>query len=153
MGKNKDLRRKQLDVFFEGLKVLNLSRPKKGWVKEVREALGMSMSDLASRIGSIKQRVDRIEKDELSGKTTLATLQKTANAMSCDFVYFFVPKTSIEDTIDLQAQKIAEGIFHDVHNSMKLEDQALSIEAQKKAVETLKKKILSESFSKIWRYS
>lgn len=151
MGKDKRLRRKQLDGFFVGLKALNLSRPKKGWVREVREALGMSMQDLASRMGAIKQLVDQIEKNELTGKVTLTSLQKTADAMNCDFVYFLVPRTNLEATIDFQAQKIAEEILSDVNNTMKLENQALSIKAQKEAVEKLKKKILLDNFNTIWK--
>lgn len=151
VARNKVLRRKQLDSFFKGLKSFSLLRPQKGWIKEVREALGMSMPDLASRMGTIKQRISRIEKDELTGKVTIASIEKAAHAMDCDFVYFLVPRTSLEKTIDLQAHKVAEEMINDINNSMKLEDQSLSAKNKKDAVETLKKKILSENFNTIWR--
>ena len=92
MGKNNKLRREQLDRFFEELKKVNLKRPKQGWLKEVRQALGMSMQDLALRLGTIKQRIQRMEKDELPGKVTMDSMQKAAEAMNCEFVYFIVQK-------------------------------------------------------------
>jgi predicted DNA-binding mobile mystery protein A len=88
MKKNSRLRRAQLDRSFIELKTLNLRTPKKGWLKEIRESLGMSMKDLAERLGTIKQRIERIEKDEVASKVTLETMKKTAEAMNCDFVYF-----------------------------------------------------------------
>ncbi len=48
----------------------------------MRQALGMTMQDLGERLGVIKQRVERIEKDEVSGKVTLQTMQETARSFA-----------------------------------------------------------------------
>lgn len=151
MMKNKNLRRNQLDRFYEDLKSLNLRSPKLGWVKEVRESLGMSMQDLADRLGTIKQRVEKIEKDEVAAKTTLETMKKTAEAMGCEFIYFVVPKTSLEETLRGQALKSAKKILTQVDKTMTLEDQKTSGKSQKQLVENLAQEMLLKEDRKIWR--
>jgi len=56
-------------------------RPPKGWVKAIREALGMSTEQLATRTGVTKPRVYEIEKAEVSGSITLNSLKRAAHAL------------------------------------------------------------------------
>ncbi len=151
MKNNIILRRSQLDRFFEQLKQVNLAKPKQGWVKEIRESLGMSMQDLGSRLGVIKQRVERIEKDELSKKVTLETMHKAAEAMDCRFVYFLVPNSSLDQAVKDQAQKVAEEMSKMVEKTMRLEDQGASEKGRKQGIEMIKNKLLSENYKKLWR--
>lgn len=151
MKKNRRLRRAQLDRFFTQLKTLNLRTPKKGWIKEVRESLGMSMKDLADRLGTIKQRIERIEKDEVASKVTLETMKKTAEAMNCDFIYFVVPKNSLEETLKDQGLKAAQKILKQVGKTMALEAQSTSTLSQKKLIENLAQEMLLNEDRKIWK--
>ena len=151
MKKNKGLRREQLDRFYEDLKRLNLRPPKLGWVKEIRESLGMSMQDLAIRLGTIKQRIEKIEKDEVAAKTTLETMKKVAEALDCDFVYFLVPKTSLEQTLKTQAYRSAQKIIKQVETTMELEKQETSSRSQKQLIERLAYEMLLKEDRKIWR--
>ena len=151
MKKNLNLRRSQLDHFFEQLKQVNLAKPKQGWVKEIRESLGMSMQDLGSRLGVIKQRIERIEKDELSKKVTLETMHKAAEAMDCQFVYFLVPNSNLDQAIQDQARQVAEDMSRMVEKTMRLEDQGSTEKARKQRVELIKNKLLSENYKKLWR--
>ncbi len=151
MKKNSGLRRSQLDRSFMDLKTLNLRTPKKGWLKEVRESLGMSMKDLAERLGTIKQRIERIEKDEVAAKVTLETMRKTAAAMNCDFIYFVVPKNSLEETLKDQALRTAQKILKQVGKTMALEAQGTSNLSQKKMIENLAQEMLSKVDRKIWK--
>lgn len=151
MKKNKGLRRSQLDRQFGQLSGLNLTRPKRGWIKEIREALGMSMQDLGSRLGVIKQRVERIEKDELDDKVTIETIKKTAAAMDCEFVYFLIPKHSLESTLKKQALKAAEAISKQVGTTMELESQGTSSKARRDLIERLAQEMLMKEDRKIWR--
>lgn len=152
-SKTKKLRRNQLDRFFKENPRIFLSKaPKEGWVKEVRQALGMTMQDLGERLGVIKQRIDRIEKDEAAGKVTLKTLQETAEALNCEMVYFFVPKrqglqATLEDQARLAAQKIVKATEH----SMSLEKQDTSRDAQRELVEELAQEMIVNEDRKIWR--
>ncbi len=151
MKNTKGLRRMQLDRFFEGLVGLKTKVPSAGWVKEIREALGMSMQDLASRLGVIKQRIERIEKDEVTGKLTLETMHKTAEGLNCEFVYFLVPKISLEEALKKQALTAARAITKDVENTMKLESQGTSTKAQKQLIEKLAQEMLSNQDRRIWK--
>ena len=151
MAKNSELRRRQLDRTFTKVKELNLERPKKGWVKEVRNALGMSMEDLGKRLGVIKQRIQTIEKSEVEGKITLESLRKAAKAMNCNLVYFIVPKASLEDTVENQAESIARGILANVDKTMALENQSIDSVEQERSIAQLKNKILTENFNKLWK--
>lgn len=151
MKKNRRLRRAQLDRFFTQLKTLNLRTPKKGWIKEVRESLGMSMKDLADRLGTIKQRIERIEKDEVASKVSLETMKKTAEAMNCDFIYFVVPKNSLEETLKDQGLKAAQKILKQVGKTMALEAQSTSTLSQKKLIENLAQEMLLNEDRKIWK--
>lgn len=151
MKKNSRVRRDQLDRSFVPLKTLNLKTPKQGWLKEIRESLGMSMKDLAERLGTIKQRIERIEKDEVTSKVTLGTMKKTAEAMNCDFVYFILPKESLEETLKGQSLKAAQKILKQVGKTMALESQSTSSLSQKKMIEDLAQEMLLKQDRKIWK--
>lgn len=153
MKKDSPFRRAQLDQFFQRLKRQSLDRPKTGWVSEIRNALGMSMEDLASRMGTIKQRIARIQKDELSGKVTLETLQKAAHAMECDFVYFFVPKTSLEETLEEQFEKMASSYLKNVEKTMLLEKQGIDKKQREMILKEIRNKIAHGFIPNLWRKS
>lgn len=147
------LRRDQLDRNFEKMKSSSsyFKRPKFGWVKEIRQALGMSMQDLATRLGVIPQRISRVEKDEINGKVTLETMQRAAEAMNCDFVYAFIPKQgSLEETVRQQARKLALEITSSVSASMKLEEQGTSSAEDKKRFELVVKELLQND-RRLWK--
>ncbi len=64
-AKQKNLAREQLDEVlkkFLPLKIVN--SPRKGWIRAIRDALGMTGAQLAKRLHTNKQRVSRIEQDE-----------------------------------------------------------------------------------------
>ena len=151
MKRAKSLRRSQLDQFFERLKAINLNAPRKGWVKEIREALGMSMHDLATRLGTIKQRIERIEKDEISKKVTLESITKAADGLNCDFVYFLVPRASLQTILNTQAIKTATEIVQSVGQTMTLESQGTSEKSQKDLVTSLAQEMILKEDRKIWR--
>ena len=109
------------------------------------------MKDLAERLGTIKQRIERIEKDEVAAKVTLETMRKTAEAMNCDFIYFVVPKNSLEETLKDQALKTAQKILKQVGKTMALEAQSTSNLSQKKMIENLAQEMLSKDDRKIWK--
>ncbi|HEX7675831.1 MAG TPA: mobile mystery protein A [Bdellovibrio sp.] len=148
-------RRTQLDRKFADLKsraVSSALRPKEGWVKEVRNALGMSMSDLAKRIGVIPARISRIEKDEVAGKVTLETMNKVAEAMNCEFVYFIIPKSgSLEATVNEQAERVASKIVGVVDTNMKLENQGTSSSSKKDLLQSVAIDILTNHDRKLWK--
>ena len=65
-------------------KQLSSSRPappKVGWIRAVRDALGMTGQQLASRLGVTWQSMADLEKSEAAGTITLNSLTKAAAAM------------------------------------------------------------------------
>jgi predicted DNA-binding mobile mystery protein A len=112
----------------------------------------MTMQDLADRLGVIKQRVDRIEKDELGGNVTLKTLQETAEALNCDFVYFFVPKgEGLQKTLEEQALKAAREIVKSTEHTMELEEQGTSRDSQRRLVESIAQELVMKEDRRIWK--
>lgn len=135
-SKHRRIMRDQLDKTFEKLNGLRgMQPPVKGWLRSIREALGMSGKQLGERIGVSQPRVVQMEKDELSGALTLKTMRQAAEAMDCMLVYALVPRTSLEETIRHQAQKIAEQRLSRTSHSMLLEDQQVSNDEQQKMLE------------------
>ncbi|MHC4952000.1 MAG: mobile mystery protein A, partial [Planctomycetota bacterium] len=104
--RHKKLTLRQLDAVLKAFKPLKTQTiPQKGWVRAIRDALGMSARQLASRMDVKQQRIVRIEQDEKQGRVTVNTLRKVAEAMECEFVYGFVPKESLEQTVRDQARR------------------------------------------------
>ena len=71
----------------------------------MRNALGMSVSQLAKRLNITQSSASGLEKREKEGRLTLKKLKEMANAMDCDLIYAFVPRDSLEKTIHDQARK------------------------------------------------
>ena len=121
------LARKHLDRRLLPLqKTDDFVRPPRGWIKAIREALGMTTAQLAARIGVTQTRVSRIEKDEVGDAITLKTLRQAAAAMDCTLVYALVPKDSLEQMVRKRASVIADERLARTHHTMKLENQALA---------------------------
>lgn len=99
--------------------------PVKGWIKAMRDALGMTGGQLADRLGVTQPRITRLEQDELLGSVTMKTMREAAEAMDCMFVYAIVPKTSVEDLIRKQAEFVARQRLTRTSHTMMLEDQEL----------------------------
>lgn len=95
--------------------------PKQGWISAVRQALGMTAKQLAGRVGLSQPRIAKMELNENNLK--ISTMKKIAEGLDCDFVYGFVPKSSLQETINRQARKKAEAILSNVNTNMALEDQ------------------------------
>ena len=100
-------------------------RPSKGWVRAIRDALGMTTAQLARRMGIAQSRVSRIEEAERSGSITVETLQRAAEAMDCRLVYAFVPEQSLQEMVEKRALHRAKQILAPARHSMALEDQAV----------------------------
>ena len=103
----------------------NIHVPVEGWIRTVRKALGMSGAHLARRMGVTRARIAQAEQAELEGGITLKSMQATAAAMGCRFVYAFVPPETIENLIVAQARKKAEAIVATAGKHMALEDQTV----------------------------
>jgi predicted DNA-binding mobile mystery protein A len=126
-SKDRALARKHLDNKLDSTRrSSDILRPPKGWVKAIREALGMSAKQLATRIGVTKPRIYEIEKAEVSGSITLNSLERAAHALECNLVYTLIPKLPLQETVEMRALEIAKKRIRAASHTMALEDQALN---------------------------
>lgn len=118
--------RSRLDERLAPLLAVELAPPPKGWLKAIREALGMTGQQFAARMGIKPPTVIDLEKSEALGTIQLKTLARAADALGCRLVYAIVPKAPLQETVDARARKIALRALRRVAHSMKLEDQAVA---------------------------
>ncbi len=100
-----------------------LRPPPRGWVRELRSALGMSQADLARRMGVSRQAISQLEQREQDGSATLRALEQAAHAMESELVYAIVPKHSVRETLEQRALRVATEMTRSVRHTMRLEDQ------------------------------
>ncbi len=119
------LRLNQLDRALAPLRLANLPRPPKGWIRAVREALGVSSAELTARMKTNRSLVVQQEKAEAEDRITLKSLRAFADALDCDLVYAFVPRAgTLQELVDARVRAAAKANVLGVEHTMALEDQA-----------------------------
>lgn len=151
LPKHKLIARQQLDKTLSGYThAKQTSLPVKGWIRAIREALGMSGKQLASRLNVSQPRIPRLEQDEVSGVVSLKTMRQAAEAMDCVFVYAIVPLTTLEETLRAQARKVADARTQRISHSMLLEAQNLSAEEQRVSFDAAVEELVREMPKDLW---
>lgn len=147
--KMQKLIRLQLNKQFDEIKgVLKFDRPLLGWIRTLRNALGMTAVQLAKRMKVSQARVSSIESAEIEGSLTLNTMNEAAKALNCKFVYFLIPENNLDDIIKAQAIKVAIENNKNVSHSMGLENQ--SVEQEREFIEAEADALIFEESNKIW---
>ena len=119
----RDRARRRLDEKLELIRpVERFAQPPKGWIRAIRDALGMSLRQLGDRLGMAAPSVHSIEESEANGTIQLKTLRRVAEALDCVVVYALVPKVTLTDMVDRRAREIALNALGRVSLSMALED-------------------------------
>lgn len=124
--------------------------PVKGWIRAIREALGMSGVQFAKRLGVSPQRVATLEKAEVAGAVTIRSMRHAAEALDCVFVYALAPRSSLEDTIRRQALEVARERLKHTSHTMLLEDQQLSKEKMRKALDAAVEELVDAMPKELW---
>lgn len=107
-------------------RVLNEAQVSPGWIYYMRHALNLTLEKLGKRANLSKATIQQVEKREIAGRITLATLKKLAHAMDCEFMYAFVPKNELKTFLFEKAYKKAEYIIKNADTHMTLEDQKVT---------------------------
>jgi predicted DNA-binding mobile mystery protein A len=116
--------RSHLDERFRQMgPVKRFSPPVRGWIKAVRESLGMTAAQLATRLGVKQPSVFAFEQSEAKGTIELATLRRVAEALDCTLVYALVPIKPLETTVRDRARAFLRRRRGPIEHSMLLEDQ------------------------------
>ncbi len=149
--KQRQIARQQLDKTLSQFgSAKGIQAPVKGWIRAVREVLGMSGTQLAQRLKVSQPRIPKLEQDELSGAVTLKTMRQAAEALDCVFVYALVPRTSLEDTVRTQARKVAGERMQRVSHSMLLESQSLGQDEQRASLDAAVDELARETPRDLW---
>lgn len=134
-----------LDKRFAGIDRELLKKPPQGWLKTIREALGMTSTQLSRRMGLSQPRVTQMEKNERNLK--ISTLERAAAALGCHLVYALVPDEPIETILQKKAREKALALIQKVNVNMALENQQVSLNDQ---IEELAAELLRGSLSELW---
>lgn len=129
----------------------NAIPPRSGWVRAIREALGMTQAQLGARVGISRQSVQDLEQAEAERRITLDSLDRLAQAMDCRVVYSLVPEHgSLDDVRTRRAQALAKALLEQTGHTMKLEAQGLSENELERQRKTLAEALLRDKPSKLW---
>ena len=130
--KTLELQRRQLDRKMKALlKFRGIETPATGWLKSIREALGMTASQLAGRMNMAQQSIAQFEKSEMSSSITLKSLKELASSLNCEFKYAFLPNgkyNSLEEILEERALEVARKKIVELNRSMSLEGQKVNKE-------------------------
>jgi predicted DNA-binding mobile mystery protein A len=117
-------------------------RPQRGWVRAIRDALGMSGTELARRMGVSQSTVAELEVSEADDRIQLGTLRRAADALDCDLVYVLLPRTSLEDAVQARARAKASRHLAVVGHHGRLEDQEVGEEVADAQVDRLARQLV-----------
>lgn len=145
------LARQNLDRRLKAFKAEALSPPSGGWVRAIRQALGLTALQLARRMGTVQSRISTIEKAERSGATSLKTLREVAEAMGCTLVYAIVPTTSLDGLLADQVRLKVDQDLASLDHTMRLENQAVTASDLAMERERLTREMLAGPLSRVWQ--
>jgi predicted DNA-binding mobile mystery protein A len=146
------LRLEQLQGALAAYQALRAKRaPPRGWLKEIREALGLTERQQAARLGVAGSTLHKSEQSEAEERITLAQLRKMADGLDCELVYALIPRTPLTDVVQARASQLAREEVYGVAHTMSLEDQRPTDERIQKQVARRAEELLRGKWSDLWR--
>ncbi|HET8699982.1 MAG TPA: mobile mystery protein A [Gammaproteobacteria bacterium] len=143
--------RENLDRRLNPLRNCDLfSRPPRGWIKAIREALGMTTVQLAHRLNISQPSAVGLEKAEASKTITLATLERVARALDCTLVYALLPREPLDTLVQDRARHAARERLRTISHSMALEDQRVREADERIQLERLVQQLINRPGSRLW---
>jgi predicted DNA-binding mobile mystery protein A len=143
--------RRQLDKRLSALGNIELfTRPPRGWVKAIREALGMTTAQLAKRMGVSQPRAVMLEKGEARDSITMESLERAARALDCHLVYALVPRLSLDGLIEERALRLARKRLAATSHTMSLEAQGVGKDDENEQLNRLVRQIIEKAGSDLW---
>lgn len=122
-----------------------------GWIRSSRTAIGMTLKQLATRLGFSVPAAKNFEMREVDEAITLASLRKIANAMEMDLVYYFKPKQdSLDDLLQIRAELKARELMERSNQAMLLENQEADNKNKSREYDRLITEIRNQKLSSLW---
>jgi predicted DNA-binding mobile mystery protein A len=129
----------------------NRRPPPRGWLKAIRESLGLTERQQADRLGIAGSTLHKSESAEAEERITLGQLRKLADGLDCELVYALVPRKPLTQVVEDRARSIALQEVSGVAHTMSLEDQRPAIDRLRKQVEQRTAELLRGRWSDLWR--
>ncbi len=138
----------QIRQFVNGQR---FDRIPQGWIRSSRTAIGMTLKQLATRLGFSVPAAKNFEMREVEEAITLASLRKIANAMEMDLVYYFKPKQdSLDDLLQIRAELKAKVLMERSNQAMLLENQEADNKNKSREYDRLITEIRNQKLSNLW---
>jgi predicted DNA-binding mobile mystery protein A len=149
--RNQEAARRALDDRLTPLRRSEeLRAPSSGWIKAIRQALGMTTAQLGRRIGVSQPRVVELEQAEADRSVTLKSLERAAEALNCRLVYALVPNEPLETRVQRQAETVARLHMAAAGHSMRLEDQGTAPAVEAREISRLAAELLARRPARLW---
>lgn len=151
MADFKKLMREQVQITLdEFVKVAQKTPPPKGWIRTIRDALGISSYALAKRLGCNRANISSMERRERKGTISLETLEQVAEKLGCKLVYCLVPIEPLDTMLEKRARHIAKKRIKVINHSMKLEQQGLKQKQLQQQEDDLVDELLQGDPKHLW---
>lgn len=105
--------------------LLRNEKPRRGWLREIRQAIGMTATQYGGRLGVTPSAVTSLERSETQGSITLRSLSRAADALDCEVFYVVIPRKPLRRMVAEQAQRVAKARLREVDHTMRLENQGV----------------------------
>jgi predicted DNA-binding mobile mystery protein A len=146
------LRVEQIQAAVKAYEILLTNRaPSRGWLKEIREALGRTERQQAQRLGISGSTLHKSEQSEAQERISLGQLRKLADGLGCEMVYALVPRKPLTEVVQDRATQLAKEEVYGVAHTMGLEDQRPTDERIQKQVARRAEDLLRGKWSDLWR--
>jgi len=110
----------------------------------------MTIRQLATRMGVPHTLVLQAERNESSDRITLMQLRRFAQALDCELRYVLVPRTSLRERVDSQAEAVARRDVMPIAHTMTLEAQETGASYTRSQIEQVKAELLRGRWSRLW---
>ena len=146
------LRLEQVEAALKPYRQLQaVTTPGGGWLRTIREALGMTVRQLAARAAIAPATLHQSERSEAEDRISLAQLRKLASALDCELVYGLVPRKPLTELVEDQAMRMARTEILGVTHSMALEDQRPGDTFVQQQLAQRRAELLAGKWSDLWR--
>jgi predicted DNA-binding mobile mystery protein A len=82
-------------------------RPPVGWLRAIRETLGMTSAELGQRLAITASGLRKLQQAEAADAIRLATLRRVAEALDCELNYALVPRQPLRQMRRQQTLRLA----------------------------------------------
>ena len=145
------LSRSHLDKRLQEMKKVDIMHmPPRGWIYTIRTTLGMTLAQLGKRLGVSAQAVAQLEKREVDGQNTLATLRTALGALGVQSTHAIISPASLHEIIHKQAEKKAREIVMRTSQTMHLENQKNSDKRIQSAIREKTEHLMETMPSSLW---